>query len=158
MGQSKTLSLIEACANIVIGYTIAVASQCVIFPMFGLYVDLQTNMKMGLIFTIVSLVRSYTLRRVFNKFFDHGKGTEKGKLKVYRDFVLMLSGYIKSGHVEMSSCRVMVNIQLDRLVRDAKLTKGGVEGPEIGTTCRLTEDEHERLKKELEEYDGEFNE
>lgn len=67
-GQSKKLSLIEAGANIVIGYTIAVAAQCVIFPIFDLNVDLKTNMKMGLLFTIVSLVRSYTLRRVFNKF------------------------------------------------------------------------------------------
>ncbi len=70
-GQSKTLSLIEAIANIVIGYTIAVASQCIIFPIFDLHVDLKTNMKMGLLFTIVSLVRSYTLRRIFNRLFDH---------------------------------------------------------------------------------------
>ncbi len=65
--QSRTMSLIEALANVVVGYGVAVATQVMVFPFFGLSVSLDQNLAMGLIFTTVSLVRSYALRRVFNK-------------------------------------------------------------------------------------------
>ena len=68
MTQSRTMSAIEAVTNVLVGYGVAVATQMVIFPMFGLTATLGQNMAMGAIFTIVSLVRSYALRRVFNHF------------------------------------------------------------------------------------------
>jgi len=37
-----------------------------VFPMFGLQASLGDNLAIGAIFTVVSLVRSYALRRVFN--------------------------------------------------------------------------------------------
>lgn len=61
------MSLVESVANVAIGYWVAVGSQCLIFPMFGLYTPLGTNMKMGAWFTVVSLIRSYIVRRIFNK-------------------------------------------------------------------------------------------
>lgn len=64
--QSRTMSLIEALANVLVGYGVAVATQAVVFPLFGLYASLDQNLAIGLIFTVVSLVRSYVLRRVFN--------------------------------------------------------------------------------------------
>ena len=64
--QSRTMSLIEAIANVIIGYGVAVATQAVVFPLFGLRASLDQNLAIGLIFTIVSLVRSYALRRMFN--------------------------------------------------------------------------------------------
>ena len=64
--QSRTMSLVEAVANVIIGYAIAVTTQAVVFPIFGLYASLDQNLAIGLIFTVVSLVRSYALRRVFN--------------------------------------------------------------------------------------------
>jgi hypothetical protein len=64
--QSRTMSLIEALANVLVGYSVAVATQAVVFPLFGLHASLDQNLAIGLIFTVVSLVRSYALRRVFN--------------------------------------------------------------------------------------------
>ena len=64
--QSRTMSLIEALANVLIGYGVAVTTQAVVFPLFGLHASLDQNLAIGLIFTIVSLVRSYALRRLFN--------------------------------------------------------------------------------------------
>jgi len=64
--QSRTMSLIEALANVLVGYGVAVTTQALVFPMFGLHASLDQNLAIGLIFTGVSLVRSYVLRRVFN--------------------------------------------------------------------------------------------
>lgn len=64
--QTRKGSLIESLVNILIGYGIAIASQRVIFPMFGVEVPLSANLWMGAWFTIISLIRSYILRRWFN--------------------------------------------------------------------------------------------
>ena len=63
--QTKTHSLIESLTNVAVGYLVAVASQLVIFPMFGIHVPLRSNMAIGLWFTGISIVRSYALRRWF---------------------------------------------------------------------------------------------
>ena len=63
--QSRAGSLIEAAANVVVGYVLAVLVQLLVFPVFGLQPTLAQNLKLGLIFTGVSLARSYALRRVF---------------------------------------------------------------------------------------------
>lgn len=65
-GQSRRASALEAVINVVVGYWIAVAAQVAIFPLFGLQVTLAENMAMGGLFTVVSLIRSYALRRLFN--------------------------------------------------------------------------------------------
>lgn len=64
--QSKLHSAIESVANVAVGYGVAVATQIAVFPMFGLHTDITANLTIGAIFTVVSLVRSYTLRRLFN--------------------------------------------------------------------------------------------
>jgi hypothetical protein len=63
--QTRTMSLIEAVSNAVAGYGIAVTTQALVFPAFGLRVSLADNLLTGSIFTAVSLARSYALRRVF---------------------------------------------------------------------------------------------
>lgn len=73
MTQSRRASLIESVANIAVGYGVAVAAQVVIFPLFGMDVPLGDNLLIGGLFTIVSLVRSYCLRRLFNKLSGRGK-------------------------------------------------------------------------------------
>ena len=65
MSQSRRLSLIEAVTNVTVGYGLAVATQIVIFPWFGLVVSLDDNLAIGAVFVIVSLLRSYALRRLF---------------------------------------------------------------------------------------------
>lgn len=68
MSQSRRHSAFEAVANVLIGYGISLAAQIVIFPLFGVKATLAQNIGIGLAFTAVSLVRSYLLRRWFNRF------------------------------------------------------------------------------------------
>lgn len=65
MKQSRAMSLVEAIANVIVGYGVAVVTQIVIFPIFGLHTTLAQNLQMGGVFTMVSIVRSFALRRVF---------------------------------------------------------------------------------------------
>ena len=65
MKQSRLMSLVESVANVIIGYGVAVVTQILIFPVFGLHTTLAQNLKMGAVFTVVSIARSYVLRRVF---------------------------------------------------------------------------------------------
>jgi len=60
------MSAVESIANVAVGYGVAIVTQSAVFPMFGLQASLGDNLAIGAIFTVVSLVRSYALRRVFN--------------------------------------------------------------------------------------------
>ena len=57
MMQSRRMSLLEAVANVVIGYVLAVMTQIAVFPMFGLWPSLGENLALGAVFTGVSLLR-----------------------------------------------------------------------------------------------------
>ena len=65
MKQTRVMSLVEAVANVVVGYGVAVTTQMLVLPVFGLQTTLAQNLKLGLIFTVVSIARSFALRRVF---------------------------------------------------------------------------------------------
>lgn len=65
MKQSRLMSLVETVANVIVGYGVAVVAQILIFPIFGVHTTLAQNLKMGLIFTGVSIFRSFILRRLF---------------------------------------------------------------------------------------------
>ena len=65
--QTKTQSLIESGINILIGYLVALASQLVVFPQFGINIPLTDNLLIGFWFTVISLIRGYAVRRYFNK-------------------------------------------------------------------------------------------
>ena len=65
MTQSRRMSLIEAFTNVVVGYALAVATQIVVFPWFGLHPSVNENLALGGVFTGISLLRSYALRRLF---------------------------------------------------------------------------------------------
>lgn len=65
MKQSRLMSLVESLANVLVGYVVAVVTQMLVFPLFGLAVTVTENLLIGLIFTVVSIVRSYVLRRGF---------------------------------------------------------------------------------------------
>jgi len=64
--QSRTMSLVESIANVVVGFVVAVATQLIVFPLFGIKAGLAQNLGIGSLFTAVSLARSYTLRRLFD--------------------------------------------------------------------------------------------
>tara|TARA_B110000908_G_scaffold43937_1_gene53417 strand:+ start:569 stop:787 length:219 start_codon:yes stop_codon:yes gene_type:complete len=65
--QSKLNSAFEAIANVVIGYLVSVLANVLILPLFGYNVTIGDSFAIGLAFTVVSLARSYVLRRLFNR-------------------------------------------------------------------------------------------
>lgn len=67
MTQSRAMSFVEAAANVVVGYVLAIATQIAVFPLFGLEAALVDHLAIGLAFLGVSLVRGYLLRRLFER-------------------------------------------------------------------------------------------
>jgi hypothetical protein len=65
MKQSRTMSMVEAAANVVVGYVLAIATQIVVFPWFGIEAALSEHLAIGMAFVGVSLARGYLLRRLF---------------------------------------------------------------------------------------------
>ena len=61
------MSLVESVANVSVGYCVAVVSHILIFPVFGLHTTLAQNLILGLAFTVISVARSFALRRVFER-------------------------------------------------------------------------------------------
>jgi len=58
MTQSRTMSLVEAATNVVVGYSLAIMTQIVVFPWFGIEAALHANLSIGLAFVVVSLARA----------------------------------------------------------------------------------------------------
>lgn len=63
MSQSREASALEAAANVLVGYVLAILGQLAIFPVYGLAVTLPQSLGIGAIFTGLSMARSYMLRR-----------------------------------------------------------------------------------------------
>ena len=82
MTQSRRMSLIEAITNVAVGYALAVVTQMLVFPWFGLEVTLGEHLAIGSVFVAISLARGYLLRRLFerirvaNRLVDHGGHAE----------------------------------------------------------------------------------
>lgn len=66
MNQTRLGSLIEAIINVIIGFSINFGANMLIFPMFGFHITPGANFALGLIYTVISVVRSYCVRRWFN--------------------------------------------------------------------------------------------
>ena len=64
--QTKKQSLTESLTNTAIGYVISLLSLFVILPILGIESSTSKNIVITLYFTIISIVRSYVLRRFFN--------------------------------------------------------------------------------------------
>ena len=67
MKQSRLMSLVESVVNVIVGYGVAVVTPILIFPAFGLHTTLAQTLKMGAVFTVVSIARSYVMRRLFER-------------------------------------------------------------------------------------------
>ena len=61
------MSAAESVVNVLIGYGIALATQVVVFDALQIPVSLGQNLWIGVVFTVVSLIRSYILRRFFDR-------------------------------------------------------------------------------------------
>lgn len=66
MTQTRLSSLAEAVMNILIGFGVAIASQLLVFPLFGIDIPFSSNLGISAWFTGISLARSYVIRRWFN--------------------------------------------------------------------------------------------
>jgi uncharacterized membrane protein (DUF485 family) len=66
MAQTKLGSFVEAWANIAVGFTINFTANMLILPHFGFAITAGKAFGIGVIFTAISLARSYVLRRWFN--------------------------------------------------------------------------------------------
>ncbi len=68
MTQTRRMSLLESVTNVVVGYVLAIITQIVVFPFFGILTDLSEHLAIGLAFVVVSLARGFVLRRIFEHF------------------------------------------------------------------------------------------
>ena len=66
MEQSKFGSLIEACINTAIGFLTTLVLVFIVYPLFGHTFTLAQNLGITAIFTVVSVLRGYAVRRWFN--------------------------------------------------------------------------------------------
>lgn len=66
MNQTRLGSLIEVCINILIGFSINWVANMYILPLYGFKITGGQAFSMGLIFTAISVVRGYVIRRWFN--------------------------------------------------------------------------------------------
>ena len=64
--QTKTGSFVEACINVLIGFWINFFANLVILPLIGFQITISQNLYIGVLYTIVSVARSYVIRRWFN--------------------------------------------------------------------------------------------
>lgn len=74
MTQSRLGSLLESLTNILIGFGISALANFFLLPLWGLQVSASASLEIGLVFTLLSLLRSYILRRCFNSFTKPGRG------------------------------------------------------------------------------------
>ena len=67
MKQSRKKSFIEAVTNTVAGLVTSFLIQIVIYPLMGIPVSINQNIVITFVFFVASIVRSYLIRRVFNR-------------------------------------------------------------------------------------------
>jgi hypothetical protein len=67
IGQSKLGSFAESWVNVAVGFSINYAGNLFILPLFGLAITPSKALGVGIVFTFISVARSYTLRRIFNR-------------------------------------------------------------------------------------------
>jgi len=66
--QTKKGSLIEAVTNTFIGWSVGLLTQLVVFPLLDINIPLHKNLEISAIFTVVSIVRGYVIRRFGTRF------------------------------------------------------------------------------------------
>ena len=67
MSQTRMQSAIETVASTAIGFVIAYAASYTVLPLFGHHVTHGQNFWITVIFTVISLIRGWFVRRLFNR-------------------------------------------------------------------------------------------
>jgi len=73
MTQSRAMSATETIASTAIGFIVAMLAQKIILPLFGLHASNSDHFWIAVLFTFVSIVRGYCVRRLFNWIGESGK-------------------------------------------------------------------------------------
>lgn len=68
MTQTRLSSFIESWVNVFIGFWINFFANLLILPLFGFHISLANNLLMGILYTSISVARSYCIRRWFNSY------------------------------------------------------------------------------------------
>jgi hypothetical protein len=69
------MSFAESLANVLVGYCVMVLAQLIFFPVFGVSISLSGNLTLSGLFTVISIARSYSLRRLFETLYDRRRLT-----------------------------------------------------------------------------------
>ena len=69
--------MIETVLNVGTGYIIAIFTQALIFPFFGIHIPLSQNVVLAALFTIISIIRGYFFRRLFNMISEKKRNERK---------------------------------------------------------------------------------
>lgn len=66
-GQSMRDSIVETWTNIFIGFAINFTANLVVLPMAGLPIGPMGAFQIGVVFTAISIIRTFVIRRWFNQ-------------------------------------------------------------------------------------------
>lgn len=64
--QSRRASLTEAVTSTVVGFVLSYACQLIVFPLYDIHISHSQNLQIILIFTAISVVRGYWIRRLWD--------------------------------------------------------------------------------------------
>jgi hypothetical protein len=67
MKQSKKHSALESATNVIVGLFVSIVAQMILYPVLGIPVSFNQNLIITLVFFVLSFVRGYVIRRIFNK-------------------------------------------------------------------------------------------
>lgn len=65
MKQSRLMSFLESLINIMVGLGVAMAANAIILPLLGFPISMSQNAIIAAFMTVVSIARSFALRRLF---------------------------------------------------------------------------------------------
>lgn len=105
--QSRAHSAFEAVANVALGYGVAVGANMLIMPAFGYAVTAAHAAGMGVLFTVVSLVRSYALRRAFNALTARHAAAQRARESAAAS---VFSGYVPAPATTTPRCDAAVTV------------------------------------------------
>ncbi|MGB0991339.1 MAG: DUF7220 family protein [Akkermansiaceae bacterium] len=66
MSQKRTHSFIESATNTIVGYAVNFVANMLILPLFGFHVTIEQNIQISILYVLISIIRGYCIRRLFN--------------------------------------------------------------------------------------------
>ncbi|KWN80847.1 hypothetical protein WM24_23715 [Burkholderia ubonensis] len=63
--QSRRASVIEAATSTIVGCIVGLVTNYIVMPYYGMHIGLMDNVSLTGIFTVVSFIKSYSVRRLF---------------------------------------------------------------------------------------------